>query len=164
MAVLKFKPEYAIIGAGLIAVAWFAMFKTRLINKLASFIPSVEGFRSTPYWDVSRYSWGYGTKAPGASGTITREQAFADMLTYLLSDYELLKGKIHRHLSVNQWAALLSFAYNLGNDDAVDMVPYINAGDDTALSEQWMKYVHAGGVVNSELVQRRKKELSLWNS
>lgn len=152
------------IGLGLVAVAWFTMFKSRLINKLAEFIPSVEGFRSHPYWDVSRYSWGYGTKAPGATGTITRDQAFADMVSYLLSDYDLLKPKIHRQLSVAQWAALLSFSYNLGNDDAVDLVPYINAGDDARLSEQWMKYVHAGGVVNSELVERRKKELALWFS
>lgn len=139
-------------------------FKTRLINVLASFIPSVEGFQPHPYWDVSRYSWGYGTKAPGSTGTISREQAFADMLSYLLSDYNLLKGKITRVLNPNQWAALLSFSYNLGNDDAVDMVPYINAGNDAALSNQWMKYVHAGGVVNQNLVERRQKELVLWNS
>lgn len=164
MAVLKLKPEYLVIGAGLIAVTWLAMFKTRLINKLASFIPSVEGFRAHPYWDVSRYSWGYGTKAPGSTGTITRDQAFADMVSYLLSDYDLLKPKIHRQLTVAQWSALLSFSYNLGNDDAVDLVPYINAGDDAELSEQWMKYVHANGVVNSDLVERRKKELALWLS
>lgn len=162
MAVLK--TEHIVIGAGVLLVTWFAMFKTRLINKLAEFIPSVEGFRSTPYWDVSRYSWGYGTKAPGASGTITRQQAFAEMVSYLLSDYDLLKKHITRQLSVNQWAALLSFSYNLGNDDAVGIAPYINAGNDTALATQWMKYVHSGGVVNPVLVDRRKKEIVLWNS
>lgn len=164
MAVLKIKPEYLVIGAGVIVVTWFAMFKNRLINKLASFIPSVEGFREHPYWDASRYSWGYGTKAPGSTGTITRDQAFADMVSYLLSDYDLLKPKIHRQLSVSQWAALLSFSYNLGNDDAVDLVPYINAGDDAKLSSEWMKYVHSNGVINSNLVERRKKELALWYS
>lgn len=164
MAVLKLKTEQVAIGVGLIAVAWFLMFKTRLINKLAYFIPLVEGFRAHPYWDVSRWSWGYGTKAPGETGTITRDQAFADMVSYLLADYDLLKPKIHRSLSVSQWAAYLSFSYNLGNDDAIDLVPYINAGDDTKLSEQWMRYVHANGVVNDDLVARRKKELALWFS
>ena len=86
------------------------------------------------------------------------------MVSYLLSDYDLLKPKIHRQLSVAKWAALLSFSYNLGNDDAEELVPYINAGDDAALSEQWMRYVHAGGVVNTDLVERRKKELDLWFS
>lgn len=139
-------------------------FKTRLINKLAAFIPSVEGFRSTPYWDVSRYSWGYGTRAPGATGHITREQAFADMLTYLLADYDILRLLITRSLTVNQWAALLSFSYNLGNDDAKDIVPLINAGNDAALKIEWMRYVHAGGAVNADLVARRNKEWGLWVS
>lgn len=139
-------------------------FKTRLINKLAAFIPSVEGFRTTPYWDVSRYSWGYGTAAPGPTGAISREQAFADMLTYLLTDYEILKPRITRTLSVAQWAALLSFSYNLGNDDAKDIVPLINAGNDTVLYNEWMRYVHSGGTVNPELVKRRKKEWGLWVS
>lgn len=166
MAVLKLKPEYLIIGAGLAAVAWFAMFKIRLINKLASFIPTAEGFRDHPYWDVSRYSWGYGTKAPGQYGSITRDQAFAEMVSYFLDDYDYLKPKITRSLSVAQWVAYLDFSYNLGRGKggASDLIPYINAGDDTALSTQWMKYVHANGVVNSDLVERRKKELALWFS
>lgn len=140
------------------------MFKIRLINKLASFIPSVEGFRSTPYWDVTRYSWGYGTAAPGSTGTITREQAFADMLTHLLADYVKLSARITRVLTVNQWAALLSFSYNLGEGNAYNLVPLINAGDNTALKIKWAKYVYAGGVVNPDLVERRGKEWDLWIS
>lgn len=139
-------------------------FKTRLINGLASFIPSVEGFQSTPYWDVSRYSWGYGTAAPGSTGTITREQAFADMLTYLLNDYATLRNKITRSLTVHQWVALLSFSYNLGIGDALKLVPLINAGDDNALGDKWNQYVYAGGAVNDNLVIRRAKEWGLWVS
>jgi len=140
------------------------MFKTRLINRLASFIPSVEGFRSTPYWDVSRYSWGYGTAAPGPNGTITRDQAFADMLTHLLHDYEILKGQITRPLSVAQWAAYLSFSYNEGIGNADNLIDNINSHNDTALKTQWRKYIYAGGVVNQDLVERREKELALWFS
>lgn len=140
------------------------MFKTRLINRLASFIPSVEGFRSTPYWDVSRYSWGYGTAAPGPNGTITRDQAFADMLTHLLHDYEILKGQVTRSLSVAQWAAYLSFSYNEGIGNADNLIDNINSHNDTALKTQWRKYIYAGGVVNQDLVERREKELALWFS
>lgn len=140
------------------------MFKIRLINKLASFIPSVEGFRSSPYWDVTRYSWGYGTAAPGSTGTITREQAFADMLTHLLADYVKLSGRITRTLSINQWVALLSFSYNLGVGNAYNLVPLINTGGDNALIAKWMQYVYAGGVVNPDLTERRQKEINLWNS
>lgn len=140
------------------------MFKVRLINGLASFIPSVEGFRAHPYWDIARYSWGYGTAAPGADGTITRDQAFADMLTHLLADYVTLSNKITRVLTVKQWVALLSFSYNLGIGNALNLVPVINSGDDTALSSKWAKYVYAGGVVNQDLVERRQNEINLWNS
>lgn len=150
-------------AAGL--VLWSIMtFKTRLINKLAEFIPSVEGFEPHPYWDQSRYSWGYGTKAPGPTGTISRETAFADMLTYLLSDYEVLRPRITRTLTVNQWVALLSFSYNLGTDDAKDIAPIINSGDDSALHTEWMRYVHSGGIRNPVLVNRRNKEWGLWVS
>jgi lysozyme len=161
---LKLKIEHIAIGVGLLFVGLFMTFKTRLINKLASFIPSVEGFRSTPYWDVNRYSWGYGTAAPGATGTITREQAFADMLSHLLTDYSTLSNKITRTLTINQWAALLSFSYNLGIGNALQLVPVINANDDQALETKWIKYVYAGGSINQDLVTRRQKEILLWNS
>lgn len=138
--------------------------KDQLLNKLASFIPSVEGFRSTPYWDVSRYSWGYGTVAPGPTGSITREQAFADMVAYLMSDYAALSARITRPLAANQWAALLSFSYNLGIGNAYNLIPLINSGDTMALGVKWNKYVYAGGVINQYLVERRGKEWDLWNS
>ncbi len=140
------------------------MFKVRLLNKLATFIPSVEGFRSTPYWDKKRYSWGYGTAAPGSTGTITREQAFADMVAHLMADYVSLSGRVARVLTVNQWVALLSFSYNAGIGSAYNLVPLINAGDDQALGLKWRKYVYAGGVVNDDLVERREKEITLWYS
>lgn len=161
---MKIKPVHIAIGGALLLIAWSATFKNRLLNKLASFIPSVEGFRSTPYWDVDRYSWGYGTRAPGASGTITREQAFSDMVAHLLSDYATLANKITRTLNVNQWVALLSFSYNLGIGNALNLVPVINSGDDNALRIKWVKYVYAGGVVNQDLVERRDKEINLWDA
>lgn len=162
---MRIKPVHIAIGAGaLLLLGGLFSFRERLINRLASFIPSVEGFSATPYWDVQRYSWGYGTAAPGASGTITREQAFSDMLTYLLTDYATLSGKVTRALSVNQWVALLSFSYNLGIGNALKLVPVINYGNDTALESEWLRYVYAGGKVSQDLVKRRKKEFSLWVS
>lgn len=159
------KREYLVLGGVVLAVLLFgSSFKDRLLNKLASFIPSVEGFEPSPYWDVSRYSWGYGTAAPGASGTISREQAFKDMVEYLLNDYRLLSSKVTRQLTVNQWAALLSFSYNEGVGRAYNLLANINAGNDQALATQWRKYNLAGGVVNKNLVERREKELNLWNS
>lgn len=151
------------VAAILLGATVFSL-RSRIIAILSSFVPSVEGFRSTPYWDVSRYSWGYGTAAPGKTGTITRDQAFADMLTYLMADYERMQKKITRSLTANQWAALLSFTYNLGYDDGYDIAPFINDGDDTRLEAEWKRYVHSGNAVNPDLVARRAKEWELWNS
>jgi lysozyme len=152
----------------LLGVAAFLLFgksfQQKLLDKLATFIPSVEGFRSTPYWDVSRYSWGYGTAAPGATGTITRAQAFEDMIAYLLADYNTLRARITRSLSVNQWAALLSFSYNLGVGDGLKIVDTINSGDDTKLGTRWNSFINSGGSVNQDLVKRRAKEWDLWQS
>ncbi len=139
-------------------------FRTRVLDKLSQFIPSVELFDPHPYWDEKRYSWGYGTAAPGKNGTITRAQAFTDMIAYLLADYNTLNKRIIRHLTVNQWVALLSFSYNLGIGSALDLVPYINAGDFVNLGVRWQRYVHSGGQVNPELVMRRQREWWLWNS
>lgn len=42
-------------------------------------IRRAEGFRPKPYWDVNAWRWGHGTPAPGPTGTITREQADAEL-------------------------------------------------------------------------------------
>jgi lysozyme len=161
---LRIRTEYIIGGALLIIGTMLYNFKRRLQSSLSLFIPQVEGFSPTPYWDVSRYSWGYGTAAPGETGTIDRATAFAAMVTYLFNDYESLSKKITRPLTVNQWTALLSFSYNLGIGDAYNLLPNINDGNFEALGVQWNEYIHAGGAVNANLVARRAKEWALWNS
>lgn len=150
-------------AALLMGITVFSL-RVKIIHILSSFIPLVEGFRPTPYWDVNRYSWGYGTAAPGRSGTITRDQAFADMLAYLMSDYDELKKRITRQLRATQWAAFLSFAYNTGLGNAYNLVAEINAGNDTVLEREWKRYVYAGNEVNDKLIERRQREWALWQS
>lgn len=152
------------IGLAALLVVTMKSFRTRLLDRLSQFIPSVELFDEHPYWDVTRYSWGYGTAAPGKTGTITRAQAFTDMIAYLLADYNTLSKRITRRLTVNQWVAYLSFSYNLGIGNAFDLIPYINAGDFENLGVQWQRYIYAGGRVNQNLVKRRQKEWAKWNT
>lgn len=162
MAVLK--TEYILLAGAAAVVVWKMTFRSRLVNKLAAFIPSVEGFAPVSKWDFKQYSWGYGTKAPGPGLPITREKAFSEMLAHLLGDYDTLKPQVTRSLTTNQWAAYLSFAYNEGVGNADNLLTNINSGDNLALAMQWRKYVYAGGVVNQDLVYRREKELALWFS
>lgn len=147
----------------LLGVTAFSL-RSKIISILSDFVPSVEGFRSTPYWDENRYSWGYGTAAPGRSGTITRERAFADMLAYLMSDYDELHRRITRQLRATQWAAYLTFAYNVGLGNAYNIVAEINAGDDGVLEREWKRYVYSSGEVNPDLITRRAKEWNLWKT
>ncbi len=160
---MKKSEKYWIIG-GIIAVLLILpnMARAAYYTITDWLIPQFEGFRATPYWDISRYSWGYGTQAPGPTGTITQGQALHDMRAKVDSDYNYLRPLIKRSLQPNQWAALLSFAYNLGDGNADNLVANINSGDDSALETQWKKYIYAGGVASDTLVDRRNAEWQVW--
>lgn len=137
---------------------------------LKTFLPPWEGFRREPYWDYKQWSWGYGTRVPGSvdnpniypSGSITEAQAMADALEHIDKDRDYLRGLITVPLNDHQWAALLSFAYNLGRGNADNLVPNINRRDNTALGTQWALYINAGGVPMEQLILRRAAEWALW--
>ncbi len=143
---MKFQ-NWVLAGLGVLAIILLAG-QASIFKIAADLVAGFEGFRASPYWDVSRYSWGYGTQAPGPNGTITRAKAYSDMLAVLINDYNYLQPLIKKELSPGQWAALLSFSYNLGPGNADNLVKNINAGDQWALGEQWNKYILAGGVPN----------------
>lgn len=125
-------------------------------------IPEFEGFSSTPYWDNKQYTWGYGTRAPGPGGSITKQQALTDMRNYLQTDYSYLSTLVTRKLSANQWAALLSFSYNLGTGNAKNLLQNINSGDTDALESEWKQYINSNGSPNSDLIARRDAEWRVW--
>lgn len=163
---MKDKTVWWVLGAttGIVLLSSFTMAKADFYTVLSTFIPSVEGFEPHPYWDESRYSWGYGTAAPGPTGTITKDQAFQDMMAYLENDYAVLSPLITRNLNANQWAALMSFSYNEGAGRAKNLVADINSGNDVKLEPHWKAYNIAGGMVDPRLVSRRAKEWNLWIS
>lgn len=165
---MKKKQIIYIIGGLILLSMLLVTYKSILKNFFATW----EGFRSQPYWDVSRWSWGYGTRVPGSiddpnvrpSGTISRSQAWAAASAHVDGDYNYLKRLILRPLNTKQWAALLSFSYNLGPGNADNLVYNINAGDNQALQNQWMQYINISGEPSSYQVQRRAAEWQLFNS
>jgi len=164
---MKFNRWILLLGVGIIALM-AANYKTIL----AAFFPKWEGFSATPYWDFKQWSWGYGTRVPGSiddpnvrpSGTISRAQAMIDAIRHAESDRAYLSSLLTRDLNSNQWAALLSFSYNLGRGNADNLIPNLNAGKFAALGEQWNLYVNAGGVPQDYLIDRRAAEWQLFNS
>lgn len=159
-SILNDKKKFWIAAAGL-ALLVLLMAK-KWLDLASQVVATFEAFSAHPYWDVKRWSWGYGTAAPGATGTISKEKARAEMKAHILADYNILRPMIRRDLTTAQWAALLSFSYNLGVNNADNLVPNINAYNDAALEVQWKKYVYADGEVNPDLVVRRAREWALW--
>lgn len=141
-----------------------ALDESTIVNYAADTIAAYERFDPSPYWDYSRYSWGYGTAAPGPTGTISEAQAYSDLTSFVMSDYNILRDLVTRPLNVNQWGALLDFSYNLGYYNAEALIPYINDNDLATLGPYWLSFNHAGGVVNSNLTARRQGEWQLFNS
>lgn len=140
--------------------------KEDLIKILSDFLPSVEGFSGSVFWDFKQWTWGYGTAAgfdknKKPTGTITKAKALADTLAHCQRDYAFLVTKIKVALNNNQWAAFLSFSYNEGVGNAVNLVSDINV-QSPGLEEHFKKYIYAGKKKDEGLVSRRNKEWVLF--
>jgi len=159
-----------LIGGGIIALILATSDTFKAVLK--RFLETWELFSPIPYWDVKQWSWGFGTKVPGSTtdrynnpgGSITRTQAMTDAMNHVTGDYTYLKPLLHVSLNPYQWAAFLSFAYNLGRGNADNLVNNINSRNWAALEDQWKQYVYADGQVNQNLVDRRKAEWELFIS
>jgi GH24 family phage-related lysozyme (muramidase) len=157
------------------------LFKNRIMelySLVSNLLAKFEGFSSKPYWDVRQYTWGYGTKVPakfmGADGkpkpgiTINKLDAMADAWQHIQDDKQYLSKLVKVSLTTDQWAALLSFAYNEGSGNADNLVPNINAKKWLALETQWKLYnkvlKNGSYVVSQDLVKRRASEWELFSS
>lgn len=135
-----------------------------LFSTAAAFIASNESFSPVAYWDVSRWSIGYGTAAAGEDSTITEAGARAAMMDFINSDYDYLSAMITVPLNANQWAALLDFSYNEGKGNADNLVPLINAQDWDGLFAKMRLYIYANHVPNDVLRARREREINLFQA
>ncbi len=127
-------------------------------------IKSFEGFHARAYWDYRQYSNGYGTRARFAGETISREEAEQRLQNEVASfDAALSRRITNPNLNQQQWAALISAAYNLGtgNLSKHGIIDAVNRGDIATATSQLNKLVHAGGKVLGGLVKRRNQECAL---
>lgn len=162
-----------LIAAGTLALLFIfpniLMGQTGVLFSLAEdFIIQHEGFLSTSKWDYQQYTWGYGTKAPGAGQQISESEARAELEAYVRNDYDYLNRLITTPLTNNQWAALLDFSYNEGRYNADNLVTNINNQDWDAFAAQVRLYnkvtINGQLVYNAGLAQRREDELNLFFS
>lgn len=144
----------------------------RTLNKATiSLIKSFEGLVLKAYKDaVGVWTIGYGhTSMAGPpdvkAGMILTEQA-AEAL--LVSDLKKYQAMVDRNVKValndNQYGALVSFTYNLGegNLKSSTLLKKVNAKDFIGASKEFAKWDKAGGKVLKGLTRRRAAEASLF--
>lgn len=96
---------------------------------------------------------------------ITQAQAETFLLHDVQTKANLVDPFIRDDLSENQFAALISFAYNLGEGALrySTLLKKVNADPkDTNIRIEFEKWVHANGKVVAGLVRRRKEEADLY--
>lgn len=103
-------------------------------------------------------------KGEDFSTGLTTEQA-QDLLQKDLVRFEsVVNEKVKVPLTQNQYDALVSFAFNVG-DGAFrqsTLLKRLNAGDYDAVSDQLMRWTKAGGKTCDGLIVRRRNEVKLW--
>lgn len=135
-------------------------------------IKKFEGFSGKPYLcpaKIPTIGWGNtyyenGTKVNLSDTEISRDRADA-LLEYVANEFASKVSKIVKvELTQNQFDALVSFAYNLGvgNLSSSTLLKKVNAGDMIGASEEFGKWVKAGGKTLAGLVTRRAAEKDLF--
>ncbi|MBE6687260.1 MAG: CHAP domain-containing protein [Ruminococcaceae bacterium] len=147
--------------------------KYAISNDGIELIKGLEGFSQYAYWDVSQWSIGYGTGCAENEypNGITEAQA-ETLLRSAIVKYELYLNEFlveyNITLNQNQYDALVSFTYNLGNIWGTDftlrtyLINGINNYTDDQIKAAFGEKVSAGGQVLEGLVARRNKEAEFF--
>jgi lysozyme len=143
------------------------------LNKAgADLIKSFEGLKLNAYkCSANKETIGYGNTfyedgSPVKMGdTITKERA--DSLFELIADSFAVKVKIciQKDINENQFAALVSFAYNcgIGNLKSSTLLRKVNTNpNDATIREEFLKWNKASGKVLAGLTRRREAEANLY--
>lgn len=135
-------------------------------------IKEFEGFEATAYRDiVGVWTIGYGTTAaagvgiaPYAGLTISEAEATRYLLLGVEKFATHIRPLLKRTPTENQWAAMLSLAYNIGPGAFAksSVLRFFNAGDTASAANAFAMWNKAGGKVVNGLVRRRAAEKALF--
>ena len=138
-------------------------------------IKKFEGFSSKPYLcpaNVPTIGYGNtfyedGTKVTLQDNPITEERA-SELLEFIANKNfgRFVNVTVKVPINQNQFDALVSFAYNLGNGSLQQstLLKKINDSDYIGASEEFLKWNKSGGKVLSGLTKRRSAEQELFLS
>ena len=131
-----------------------------ITDETINFIKSWEGFSENAYYDVSRWSVGYGTI--GYEGEVVTEEEAAQRLQDVVATYASnLSKKLTFEPTPSQTTGLLSAAYNLGVGGISKIIIACNAGQFQDAGRMLRLYDHAGGKRLPALTRRREAEAKL---
>jgi len=135
-----------------------------VIDQAAALVKRFEEFRATRYWDVNGWAIGYGTHMENPPVRISREEAEKLMRQHLESLHSRLRREIKGDLKPHQWAAILSWAYNVGVGNALrsKLLRYVKEGKLDLASQQFDRWVYVKGQIQPGLVRRRAIERAVF--
>lgn len=134
----------------------------------ADFIAEWEGFRGKAYQCAAGvWTIGFGHTGTVAEGDrITREQAYACLISDIRSAMMGLAPHVKRDVTLGQFIALTSLAFNLGPLNLVQKCPKLmrslNAREDEECARQFLDIDKANGVRLEGLARRRRAEAALF--
>ncbi|WP_091742923.1 lysozyme [Phenylobacterium immobile] len=133
----------------------------------ATFVAAHEGLRLEAYRDPAGvWTIGYGhTEDVAADRRITRLEAealLAQDLAVAASRLAARIGPVVGELTEGQYAALLSFVFNVGADPGWTIWKRLRARQFDQVPLELMRFVNAGGRKLNGLVARRAEECKLW--
>ena len=130
-------------------------------------IESFESLRLIPYDDGYGFrtvGWGHRMQPTDPSCAISRDEADALLYYDLRIAEEGIAASVAYPLNDNQFAALVSLAFNcgvraIGNSTLVQM---LNAGNVEGAAQQFPRWNKVGGVESRGLTRRRAAEQALF--
>lgn len=137
----------------------------RKINKSGlNLIKKYEGCKQTSYIcpaGVLTIGYGHTGKDVKPNQTITKKKA----ISLLKKDLARFERHVQSYNYIYEWtdnefSALVSFAYNIGN---IDQLTAYGTRTRSQIRSAMLKYVKANGKTLQGLVKRRKAELKLFN-
>lgn len=141
----------------------------RLITEFEGFVPN---WYPDPAhgWKVPTCCYGHTDAAGAPFYADTKDKTFTkaegmDILRRDLGKYEAgVNRNIKVPLNANQYGALVSFTYNLGEGNLAKstLAKKVNAGDFVGASKEFSKWNKAGGKVLAGLTRRREAERQLF--
>ncbi|MDV2441526.1 lysozyme [Acinetobacter gerneri] len=140
-------------------------------NSGINLIKSFEGLRLKAYDDgVGVWTIGFGTiKYPNGvrvkkGDTCTETQAEQYLRNELIAFENAINRLVKVPLTQNQFDALVSFTYNLGETNLANstLLKKLNAKDYKGTAAEFPRWNKAGGKVLNGLVKRRKAEMELF--